>query len=103
MTLFSAPKYGHTLLRSRARKHRSSITWLKNGAEYYGVKYSSRMERMESAALPDWEEERFQLERSGAVRGENDGDFVPDEWAQPSLFESLGQLQVFNISPAGRE
>jgi hypothetical protein len=67
------------------------------------VKYSSRMERMESAAFPDWEEERFHLERSGAVRGENDGDFVPDKWAQPSLFESLAQLQVFNISPAGRE
>jgi hypothetical protein len=29
--------------------------------------------------------------------------FGADEWAQPSLFESLAQLQVFNISPVGRE
>jgi hypothetical protein len=48
MTLFPAPKYGHTLLRSWARKHRSAITWLKIGARILWVKYSSRMERMES-------------------------------------------------------
>ncbi|HZW92284.1 MAG TPA: hypothetical protein VFF64_04865 [Candidatus Eremiobacteraceae bacterium] len=32
MTLIAAPKYGQTLLRSWARKHRSAITLLKNGA-----------------------------------------------------------------------
>ena len=31
MTLIPAPKYGQTLLRSWARKHRSAITLLKNG------------------------------------------------------------------------
>jgi len=36
MMLFPAPKYGHTLPRSWARKHQPSITWLKNGTEYYG-------------------------------------------------------------------
>ena len=32
MTLIRAPKYGQTLLRSWARKHRSAITLLKNVA-----------------------------------------------------------------------
>jgi len=48
MTLIPAPKYGQTLLRSWARKHRSAITLLKNGARILWVTYSSRMEWMDS-------------------------------------------------------
>jgi len=39
MTLTPAPKYGHSLLQSWARKHRSAITLLKNGARKLWVTY----------------------------------------------------------------
>ena len=37
MTLIPAPKYGQTLLRSWARKHRSAITLLKMSPECFGL------------------------------------------------------------------
>jgi hypothetical protein len=48
MTLIPAPKYGQTLLRSWARKHRSAITLLSHGARIWWVTYWIRMERMDS-------------------------------------------------------
>jgi hypothetical protein len=44
MTQTRAPKYGHTLLRSRARKPQSAITLLKNSVRILWVSCSSRMD-----------------------------------------------------------
>ena len=67
MTLIPAPKYGQTLLRSWARKHRSVSHLVRHGARICWVTYSIRMESWtpnagvlyDCAAFPDSEEGAF--------------------------------------------